>query len=249
MPMRTEFWGNLKTRIIEPASTGDVALNVIMSHGYGATGTDLVPLASMLAQIDGALADRVRYIFPQAPYDLAEFDMPGGRAWWHLDILQLQRAVATGEFRDLINESPKELSDTRKSYQTMLAESAADTGVPISRTVLGGFSQGAMLSLDACLFSPERPAGLIIWSGSYINQKIWRERVEKLSGLAVLQSHGRFDPLLPIELAMQLRDELQDAGNTVEFVEFPGQHEIPMEVLERTATWLRELGIRNQEMP
>lgn len=244
MPTRKETWGGLVTRIIEPERAADVSLNVVLSHGYGASGTDLIPIASMFDQIAPALAGKLRFVFPEAPYDLAELGMPGGRAWWHLDIFQLQEAVATGEYRDLINESPKELPDTRQALQQMLAECAADTGVPSSRTVVGGFSQGAMLSLDACLFAAERPAGLIVWSGSYINQKIWRERVAKLSGLTVFQSHGRFDPLLPMKLAIQLRDELQAAGNTVDFLEFPGQHEIPMTALERTAAMLESLAIR-----
>jgi phospholipase/carboxylesterase len=242
MPMRTETWGGLKTRIIEPDNASDVALNVVLSHGYGAPGTDLIPVASMLTQIVPALDGKLRFLFPQAPHELAELGIPGGRAWWNLDIMQLQQAVAIGEYRNLINESPRELPDTRQMFQAMLAECAADTGVPISRTVVGGFSQGSMLSLDACLFAEERPSGLIIWSGTYINQAIWRPRVEKLSGLQVFQSHGQFDPLLPMELARQLRDELQAAGNAVDFLEFPGQHEIPMDALERTAAMLARLA-------
>jgi len=238
MANRTVTWGQFQVRVVEPKDPARVTRNVVLSHGYGATGADLVPLAAMLGQSDPILAQRVRFLFPEAPYDLAEIGMPGGRAWWNLDVWKLQQAVASGTYRDLVNESPAELPATRAAFQDMLKQCAESTGVPLTRTILGGFSQGAMLSTDACLHAVEKPAGLIVWSGSLINQIVWRERMSHLKGLKVYQSHGKFDPILPFELAVQLRQELTAAGNTVTFLEFAGGHEIPYDAAEQTAQFL-----------
>ena len=123
---------------------------------------------------------------------------------------------------------------------SLLKECIDETGVPLARTVLGGFSQGAMLSTDVALHLPEAPGGLIILSGTLINQSVWLERLKHRSGLPVLQSHGHHDPLLPFDLAVRLRDELQSAGNPVTFYEFPGGHEIPFEAMELAGKFLAE---------
>ena len=241
MKSLTTTWGRLTVRVLEPETCGEAVVNAVFCHGYGAPGTDLVPLGQMLTELEPQLSERVRFIFPEAPHDLADLGMYGGRAWWNLDIFQLQQAVASGQYRDLVNESPAELPETREYFQQMLTECAAATGLPPGRTILGGFSQGAMLSLDACLHAKERPAGLVYWSGSYINQQEWRERMTRLSGLPVYQSHGRYDPILPFNLAVQLKDDLTTAGNPVQFLEFAGQHEIPLLALKQTAEFLRKL--------
>ncbi len=242
MKSLTATWERLAVRILEPDESGAAVLNAVFCHGYGAPGTDLVPLGQMLTELEPRLTQRVRFIFPEAPHDLAELGMYGGRAWWNLDIFQLQQAVTSGQYRDLVNESPTELPETREQFQKLLTECAAATGLSSGRTILGGFSQGAMLSLDACLHLEERPAGLVFWSGSYINQQVWRERMARMSGLPVYQSHGRYDPILPFDLAVQLREDLTNSGNSVQFLEFAGQHEIPLLALKQTAEFLRKLS-------
>lgn len=227
-------------RIVEPAVTDSVTLNVILSHGYGAPGTDLVPLATMMQRFATPLQAQTRFIFPEAPLDLEDIGLPGGRAWWHLDMWKLQEAVSTGKYRDLTNETPEGLPAARQLLTSLLQTTVEETGIPVSRTVLGGFSQGAMLSTDVSLHLDESPAGLIILSGTMINQTVWLEQMKHRSGLPVLQSHGHYDPLLPLEIATRLRDALETSGNPVTFYEFPGGHEIPFEVMEFTAKFLGE---------
>src|SRR5262245_6645511 len=70
-------------------------------HGFGASGTDLVPLAGVVADYCGELAERVQFVFPAAPISLDREGVPGGRAWWPIDMLKLQVAMATGNFREL----------------------------------------------------------------------------------------------------------------------------------------------------
>lgn len=237
--VRTE-WGGLNVQVLEPDSADGVGLNVVLCHGFGAPGDDLVPLGPAIVQLNRSLADRVRFIFPEAPLDLEEMGMPGGRAWWNLDLWKLQTAIAAGTYDELTHHTPAGLPAARDQYLKLLADCEQATGIPVSKSVLGGFSQGAMISTDVALQLPLAPAGLIILSGSLINRDEWAERLTRRSGLPVLQSHGRFDQLLPFDFAVQLRDELTAAGNPVKFVEFRGAHEIPLQVLQSTAEFLAE---------
>jgi phospholipase/carboxylesterase len=107
--------------------------------------------------------------------------------------------------------------------------------------VLGGFSQGAMLSLDVALHRAAPPRALVLMSGTLIAEREWSSRWSKLAGVPIVQSHGRNDALLPFSIAELLRDKLRDAGAKVDFVQFLGGHEIPPIVLDAAARLLRAL--------
>lgn len=215
---------------------------VVLCHGFGAPGTDLVPFGPELLEHSPELAERVQFLFPEAPLDLADIGMPGGRAWWHLNMWKLQNAVATGEFRDLREEQPEGLEFARRRLMALIAEWSERSGVPVSRFVLGGFSQGSMLATDVTLYLDENPAGLIVLSGTLLNEAVWRRLAARRAGLPILQSHGTDDPILPFQAAEWLRDMLSEAGATVEFVRFRGGHGIPMEVFDRVAVLLESLA-------
>ena len=116
------------------------------------------------------------------------------------------------------------------------------TGLPLSKIVLGGFSQGAMLTTDSALHLDENVAGLIVMSGTLLSEPEWQKRAPVHRGLRVLQSHGTQDPLLPFAAAEWLRDLLKSANLRVEFIPFRGGHQIPMEVFEGIATFLQGLS-------
>ena len=238
MPNRITHWGGLQTQVLEPSHAGDILGNVVLCHGYGASGTDLVPLTPAFLQCAPSLQNRVRFIYPAAPLDLEDQGIPGGRAWWNIDLMRLQQTIAAGRGRELLDQSPSTLPDVREQFFRFLHECASETGIPLSRTLIGGFSQGSMLTTDAALHLPAPPAGLIVLSGMLMNQAVWQNQSQQRSGLSVFQSHGRYDPLLPYEFALSLRDLLQAAGNSVEFHEFPGAHEIPYEIVEAAASFV-----------
>jgi phospholipase/carboxylesterase len=96
-----------------------------------------------------------------------------------------------------------------------------------------------MLALDVALRLPEPPAGLVILSGALINEGEWRPLAAKRGPLVVLQSHGRQDSILPFPMGLALHEMLLEAGAEVDFIAFPGDHEIPLLVLERTAALLK----------
>jgi phospholipase/carboxylesterase len=121
----------------------------------------------------------------------------------------------------------------------LLDEAERRLGANPQATVLGGFSQGAMLACDAALRSDRPLAGLVLLSGTLLAQDEWVPLMPKRRGLPVLQSHGQADPLLPFFLAEQLRDLLSRAGLAVQWVSFRGGHEIPPSVLDRLGSFLR----------
>jgi phospholipase/carboxylesterase len=200
---------------------------MVLCHGFGAPGTDLVPLGDVLADRVGEEGERVQFVFPAAPLSLDSQGIPGGRAWWPIDMLQLQMAMATGEFRELRSEAPELLPEMSGLLMQLVDELCERTGLPKTRVILGGFSQGAMLSTDAALRMPTRPGGLVVWSGTLLNEAAWTEAASQGSGLQVVQSHAVDDPILPYSGAEALRNLLTDKGHSVEFLKFRGGHSIP----------------------
>src|SRR5580698_9241141 len=77
---------------------------ILLCHGYGAPGNDLVPLGRVIDAGTG-----VRWFFPEAPIELPW----GGRAWWNLDLLRLQELALRGQRRLLAGETPDGLDDAR----------------------------------------------------------------------------------------------------------------------------------------
>ena len=197
---------------------------LVLMHGYGAPGNDLVPLARQLE-----VERSVRFAFPAAPLSLDQ--MPGARAWWHIDMAELQRAVMLHDYETLTTRVPAGLLEARATVSALLDALETDHGAARDQLVLGGFSQGAMLATDVTLHLERPPAALVILSGSLICKNEWLPRMKARAGLPVVQSHGRADPVLGYDLAEKLRDELSAAGLKVEFHPFNGGHGIPNGVI------------------
>ncbi len=236
--MKTERFGDLNVCVTggtDGNGAGDGLLMVLL-HGFGAPGTDLVSLARVIAAPKGT-----RFAFPAAPLSLASMGfMEDSRAWWEIDMIRLQMQLMSGSIDGLLNEVPDGLSEAREKLLATLDALEAKLGAPRERVILGGFSQGAMLSCDAVLRSSRPFAGLVLLSGSLIAQGEWLPLMSQRKDIAVFQSHGTHDPILPYAAGERLRDALVSAGLSVNFNAFRGQHEIPMPVLDRLGAWLSE---------
>lgn len=219
-------------------------LSFILCHGYGAPGTDLVPIADELISLENSLADSVAFLFPEAPHDLTEQGMPGGRAWWPINMMQLQELMQANNFEELTESEPPGMAEARGLFQEFLCEYQSLSSCSPGEIVLGGFSQGAMLTTDIALRLSDSPAGLCIYSGSLICKKQWEELAPTRAGLPVVQAHGTMDPILPFSVAEQLRDLLKNAGLAVNFHAFPGMHTISWDALEMTIDMLNHLLAR-----
>jgi phospholipase/carboxylesterase len=232
----TTQMGELACRVLGAEQPSFV---VLLCHGYGAPGTDLVPMAHELMHLRPALAEQVRFLFPEAPLTLPGFF--GARAWWHIDVARYERALRTGDLRDMRAEIPEGLASARRKLMALLEVAQVETGLPLSRFLLGGFSQGAMLATDVTLRLEEAPAGLAALSGTLLCEEEWRPRAAKRAGLPVLQSHGRADPVLPYQAAEWLRELLTESGMEVNFIPFDGAHTIPGESMHALAELIEQL--------
>ena len=242
MKPRIETVGRLTCRTIDRLTDeANPKLVFVLCHGYGASGSDLVPIGDELLDQCPDLQSHVQFVFPEAPLALDDLGLPGGRAWWPIDMVKLQLASATGRFRDLRRDRPEGLVASRERLMETIKILSERTGVPLARFVVGGFSQGAMLSTDTVLQLDENPAALVAMSGSLLNEAEWLERAKHHAGLRVLQSHGTADPILPFVAAEWLKDLLVAARANVEFIPFSGGHQIPFEVFDRIAILLSEL--------
>lgn len=202
---------------------------VVLLHGWGAPGADLVPLAGELSA-PGRL-----FVFPEAP--LAS--PGGGRAWWPLDMAALEEARLGGRDRDLRRHIPEGMAEARARVLALLDEAERQTSLPRSAFVLGGFSQGAMLALDASLASRPRPGAIVVMSGTLVSEAEWTAELANMKPLVpMFMSHGRADPVLPFRLGLALRDLASAAGHPVTWVPFDGGHGIPPSVMTALAGFL-----------
>ena len=209
-------------------------LTIVLLHGFGAPGDDLVDLGKYMEAPPGS-----RFVFPAAPIEMGGL-YGDSRAWWMID----QRSFERGA-QDRSEEVPEGIEPARQLVTAVIEKLVEEGAGPI---VLGGFSQGAMLSLDTALHLEGKLAahlaGLVLMSGTPINGPAWTPRMAKVKDLPILVSHGRRDPLLSFTAAQALADRLRAAGAHVDWVEFDGGHEIPPPVLAGAIRVLRDASDR-----
>jgi phospholipase/carboxylesterase len=240
MQVERVTWGGLATHVVHHLPVGtQPRLAVVLCHGFGASGTDLVGLVQPLLDLEPDLAEQAAFVFPAAPLDLSSRGIPGGRAWWMIDLNRLIYGPPPDLLQQFRRECPVGLPEARGSLLKLIDEAGQHFGLSADRFVLGGFSQGSMLATDVALRLPAAPAGLVVLSGALINEAEWRPLAAKRGPLTVLQSHGRHDSILPFPMGVALHEMLVEAGTEVDFVAFPGDHEIPMLVVQRLATLLK----------
>lgn len=236
--MKRETFGKLSAIVRggtdgEGGGTGPV---IVLLHGFGAPGTDLVDLASVID-----VKPETRFVFLAAPIALGG-PYGNGRAWWHIDMMALEEAMMSGRGRDLASQIPEGLAEARAMLSAALDEVVARLSPASGSIVLGGFSQGAMLSCDLAFHEPGRKLdALVVLSGTLLAESEWVPRMAGRARTPVFQSHGTFDPVLPYALAEKLCEKLTEAGASVDFVSFSGAHGIPMQVLTSLGAFLGRL--------
>lgn len=216
---------------------------VVICHGYGASYDDLAPLSGEWIGMLGDRAGDFRFVFPDAPGTLAELGMPQGRAWWPLDMVQLAEAMQTSRFDELFQHEPPGIDEVRAQLCQTIRRVKEDLGGDTTPLVLGGFSQGAMLAMDASLrgeIGP--PVRLFQFSSMLICGRHWQAALPRLAETTVFQSHGMIDPVLPYAGATALHEVLTEAGIDVDFHSFVGPHTIDPHSVSRTAELLATLA-------
>lgn len=209
---------------------------IVLCHGFGAAGDDL---CGLYQAID--VPASVRWFFPEAPLRVDFGFGMEGRAWWHIDMVKLQEAIFRGQARRLVEETPDGLHEARIALESCVEALSREFGVSRGNIIIGGFSQGAMLSTELALFSEQPFAGLVVMSGTLLSQDRWRAAaVRSAPSISAFVSHGRSDPLLPFVLSEALCAMLREHGANVVWVPHSGQHEIPMPVLAKLSAFVAE---------
>lgn len=210
---------------------------IVLLHGFGAPGTDLVPLGRQLRVPAGT-----RWAFPAAPHELGDLGgIPSymeARAWWMIDMEKLEAAMRAGSTRDRSQEEPEGMAEATAQVGRMLESLEEQLGASPEHTVIGGFSQGSMLATNL-LLSTDRPfAGLLVLSGTLLAEERWRAAMAARKGTKVLQTHGRQDPLLSFQNAEQLRDAFVAGGLDMTWREFNGGHSLPDSLFREVPAFL-----------
>ncbi len=180
------------------AAAGEPAGALVLLHGRGADENDLYPLLDLLDP-----DRRLLGLTPGAPLHLP----PGGRHWYALG------GIPTPDPPTFLATAPR------------LAAFLDRLPVPMERVVLGGFSQGTVMSwaMSLALGRP-RPAGVIAMSGFLPRVEGYPLDPGRLAGVPVVVAHGTLDPVIPVEFGVEAAEALTAAGADVELLETPVPH-------------------------
>ncbi len=205
---------------------------IVLFHGYGADCYDLTPLSQVVKAPKGS-----NWYFPNGPIAVPIGPGSMGRAWFHIDIEGLERAMRSGKYRDMTNSIPQGLDKAK-----MLAyEFLSKLNRKPEDIILGGFSQGAMLATDIALSSASNYRGLFLLSGSLIKMQEWKKLAPLHKGMRFFQAHGENDAILNPQVAQELETLLVEAGLEGQLEMFRGGHEIPPQVLKNLGSFLQGL--------
>jgi phospholipase/carboxylesterase len=201
--------------LLRPAAAQPEGLFVLF-HGRGADERDLFPLLDLLDP-----ERRMLGVTPRGPLSLP----PAGAHWY---------AVREIGFPD-----PETFTETFAAASRWLDDLAAEAGIPGERTVLGGFSQGAVMTYALGLGAGRpRPAGLMALSG--FMPTVPGFELDLSSPLPrVVIGHGSLDPVISVEWSRDAYAQLQAAGADVRYREAPRMgHSIDPVLLRELPIWV-----------
>ena len=192
---------------------------LVLFHGRGADENDLFPLLDFLdpeRRFVGAT--------PRGPLSLP----PGGAHWYVV--------------REIGYPDEETFDASYSLASRWLAAFAAETGVPPEHTVLGGFSQGAVMTYALGLGRGRpRPAALIALSGFIPTVEGFElDLSPPLPPVAI--GHGTFDPVISVEWSRRAKEQLEQAGADVLYREYPLPHSIDPGYLSKLSSWLSALA-------
>ena len=210
---------------LEPATPAGAT--VIWLHGLGADGYDFVPIVDEL-RLPASLP--VRFVFPHAterPVTINNGYVM--RAWY--DIKSLTRDGT--EDAEGIRESE---GVVRKHIEAEVAK-----GIPESRIVIAGFSQGGAIALQTALRYGGSLAGVMALS-TYLPLRatLAQEAHASNRSIPILMCHGTQDGVVPLQLGEWSRDFLTQLGYRIEWRAYPMPHSVSLEEIVDISRWLQQ---------
>jgi len=202
--------------------------SLVLLHGYGSHAEDWLQFENKWS-----LPANTQLHYLQAPL---RGPWSGQRGWWWLN---LNGHVPPGEsFADYSKIHPPGIQVAAKLVRDYLE----DVKEPI---VLGGFSQGAMTSAEIAFHSNQELAGLILLSGTTVDEEGWAEHFAGRRHLPIFIAHGRRDAVLPFDRMERFQARLKAVGLNVTWLPFDGDHGIPDEVVAGMNAFVRDIFQRD----
>jgi phospholipase/carboxylesterase len=198
--------------------------SVIWLHGLGADGNDFVPIVQQLKLPKLG----IRFVFPHAP--MRPVTINGGfvmRAWYDIVAQDLaQRADEAG------------IRHSQAAIDALIAKEAA-RGMPASRVVLAGFSQGGVIALQTGLRHPKALAGVMSLSAYLpLASTVEKERNAANHATPIFIGHGMADNVVPLKAGTAARDQLIKLGYDVDWHQYPMAHSVCPQELDDISAWL-----------
>lgn len=195
---------------------------LVLLHGRGADGNDLFPLLDYLDP-----ERRFLGVTPQAPLQLP----PGGFHWYRLG--------------GLPTPDPASFDPTYELAGAWLDAFVEESGLGYDELVLGGFSQGGVMTYALGLGAGRpRPARMVVMSSF----------VPRVPGLVldfadvppVAVAHGAYDEIIPADFGREAKGILEDAGAELLYREYPFAHQVAPQFLQELRPWLAQVVERTE---
>lgn len=211
---------------IEHETGPSPAWSVLWLHGLGADGNDFAPIVPELLRPDWPA---LRFVFPHAPVRAVTINNGVRmRAWYDIR-----------DFSDLNNRADETGVDESVAQVEALIAREAERGVPASRLLLAGFSQGGAVALAAGLRREQPLAGLIALS-TYLPmpERLAREAREGARSQPVFMAHGRHDPVVPYAAGETSAARLRALGLSPDWHAYPMAHQVCLEQIQDLGDWM-----------
>jgi phospholipase/carboxylesterase len=213
---------------IEIETAPNPTIAIVWLHGLGADGNDFVPL---VRELDLTGLPGIRFVFPHA--NTMPVTINGGyvmRSWYDIVATDLTRREDEGGLRA-----------SQLQVEALIAREKA-RGIPASRIILAGFSQGCAMTLQTGLRHPEKLAGMLCLSGYLpLASVAGAERSEASLGTPIFMAHGVQDPVVPFARAEESRKVVEALGYQVEWHAYPMQHTLCLEEVQDISKWIRKV--------
>ena len=211
---------------VEVTTSADPSYSVIWLHGLGADGHDFEPIVPYLG-LPAAMA--VRFVFPHAL--VRPITINGGavmRAWY--DIIEI--STSRGQDEAGIKHSARKVHE--------LIDFEISRGIPASKIILAGFSQGGAMALHVGLRYPQRLAGIMALSAYLIfPDRLQSESSPANAGTPVFIGHGTQDPVVPFSLGQAAHSSLQAGQRSVEWHSYPIPHSVSQPEIADIGRWMQ----------
>lgn len=193
---------------------------LVLMHGVGSNANDLFGLA-------GYVPPQFHVLSLQAPNPMGSHAF----AWFMFSVHP--------DGSRSIDQAQEQQS--RALVAQTVAAASAQLGVPAERVVVGGFSQGGIMSLSLLLTQPQLLSGVCVWH-SRLLPEVLSAQVDptQLQGRSAWVSHGTADNVIPLSSGHAIRDHLQALPVQLRYEEYPCPHTIHPKELDDSMRWLAE---------